>query len=71
MCLIRLITLNVHLYLSGTWLGLATRTNIVRDMCLKEIGLRAHQNMVNVLGPIVNIIEGAYTTISCAQGSSL
>ena len=33
-----------------------------KDMCLKEIGLHA-QNIVIILGSIVNIIEGTYVTI--------
>ena len=33
-----------------------------KDMCLKEIGLRA-QNMLTILGSIVNIIGGTYMTI--------
>ena len=32
-----------------------------KDTCLKDIGLRA-QNMINILGSIVNIIEGTYMT---------
>ena len=33
-----------------------------KDMCLEEIGLHA-QNIVVILGSIVNMIEGTYLTI--------
>ena len=55
MCLIELLILFRYLYLSGTWLGVALQMDTKKDKCLKEIGLCA-QDMITILGSIVNII---------------
>ena len=39
------------------WFGVAARTDTkAKEICLKEIGLHV-QNMITVLGSIVNMIE--------------
>ena len=38
-------------------------------MCLKEVGLHA-QNMLSILGSILNINEGTYITINVIHTSS-
>jgi hypothetical protein len=47
-----------HMYLRGLW------------FFYKEIGLRA-QNMIIILGLVVNIVGRIYMTIQCACESSL
>lgn len=56
--LIRLLTLIGHLYLGGVWLSADVRTDIKRHV-LKKIGLYA-QNLLSIIGFIVNRIEGTY-----------
>ena len=41
-----------------------------KDICLKEIGLRA-QTIITVLGSVVNLLGGTYMTIERARESSL
>jgi hypothetical protein len=45
-----------HVYLSGVWAGVASRTN-TKKTCLREIGLCA-QNTIRILVSIVNITGG-------------
>jgi hypothetical protein len=52
-----LMILNIHLYLSGMWLGINLRTDIRKHMCWKEIKLRV-QNLSSILDTIVNIKGG-------------
>ena len=40
----------------------SSKNGYQKDMCLKGIGLCA-QNMITILGPIVNILGGTYVTI--------
>ena len=62
--------LDGHLYLSGLWLGLAPRMATKKTFFYKEIGLCA-QNMIIILGLVVNIIGGTYMTIQCTCETSL
>jgi hypothetical protein len=50
------------------WLDVAPRLDAKKDMYLRDIGLRT-QNMITVIGSIINIIGVTYMTISCAQES--
>ena len=52
-----------HLYLSGTRFGVASKLGYQKDMCSKEIGLRA-QNTITILNYIVIIAGETYVTIS-------
>jgi hypothetical protein len=58
-CFIRLLVLIGHLYVSGIWSGVAPK---MEKHVQKYIGLHA-PNMITILGPLVNIIEGTYITI--------
>ena len=53
----RLLFLIKHLNLSGVWSGVDLRTDLKKDMCLKDIELRA-QNMLTNLGSIFSMIGG-------------
>jgi hypothetical protein len=58
MCAIWLLISIGYLYLSAMWF----QEWLSKDMCLEEIGLHA-QNMITILGSIVNRIGGTYMTI--------
>ena len=47
--------------MSDMWLDVDLRVGIKRHVFLEEIGLCA-QNMLTILGAIVNMIGGTYTT---------
>jgi hypothetical protein len=57
-CLLRLVILIKHLQLSGMWLSVAPRTD-TKKIYLKVTRLHA-QNMITILGSIVNIIGWTY-----------
>ena len=47
-------------------IGYASTNEYQKDMCLKEIGLRA-QNILTILNLIINMIGGTYTTTEWAH----
>ena len=59
--LIQLLFLLGPLYLSGMWLGVFPRTDTQKRCVFKRLKLQA-QNMILILGSIVNIIGGTYMT---------
>lgn len=59
--LFQLLILIGSLFLSGTWLGAASRVDTKKE-CLKDIALHA-QNMIAHLGSRFNRIRGKYMTI--------
>ena len=59
MCLIRCLTLNEHLYLSGELLGVDLRTDTERHVFQRD-ELRA-QILITILDIIMNIIGGGGT----------
>ena len=59
---IQIVIINGHLHLSGVQLGVDLRMDTKKHMCSKEIGLCA-QNILTIMGSVVNIIAGIYTII--------
>ena len=59
---IQIVIINGHLHLSGVQLGVDLRMDTKKYMCSKEIGLCA-QNILTIMGSVVNIIAGIYTIV--------
>ena len=59
---IQIVIINGHLHLSGVQLGVDLRMDTKKHMCSKEIGLCA-QNILTIMGSVVNIIAGIYTIV--------
>jgi hypothetical protein len=58
MCLVWLLHLNKHLYLSDMWLGVAPRIIFTKkNSCSNETGLHA-QNMITITSSIKSILLG-------------